>query len=40
MYLYFTAAEYCKKLRSERMQMQKEADILKHETEALNNAIR
>ncbi|XP_041348704.1 carbohydrate-responsive element-binding protein-like [Gigantopelta aegis] len=32
-------ADYCKKLRSERMQMQKEADILKHETESLNNAI-
>ena len=38
--LLFTAAEYCKKLKSERSQMQNEADILKQEINALNQAIR
>ena len=36
---YFSAAEYCKKLKQERAQMQSEAEILKNEIEALNNAI-
>lgn len=38
--IYTTAAEYCKKLKSERSQMQKEADILKQEISSLNHAIR
>lgn len=33
------AAEYCKKLKNERAQMQKESAILKQEIEALNAAI-
>jgi len=33
------AADYCKKLKSERAQMQNEADILKQEIESLNQAI-
>ncbi|KAJ8312491.1 hypothetical protein KUTeg_009864 [Tegillarca granosa] len=33
------AAEYCKKLKSERSQMQDEAEILKQEIESLNNEI-
>ncbi|WAR03382.1 MLXPL-like protein [Mya arenaria] len=32
-------AEYCKKLKAERSQMQKEADILKQEINSLNHAI-
>ncbi|XP_046339015.1 carbohydrate-responsive element-binding protein-like isoform X3 [Haliotis rufescens] len=32
-------ADYCKKLKSERSQMQKEAEILKQEIESLNSAI-
>ncbi|XP_053375886.1 uncharacterized protein LOC123533853 isoform X3 [Mercenaria mercenaria] len=32
-------AEYCKKLKSERVQMQNEADILKQEISSLNQAI-
>ncbi|KAK3585378.1 hypothetical protein CHS0354_004658 [Potamilus streckersoni] len=32
-------AEYCKKLKQERAQMQNEADILRQEIESLNNAI-
>ncbi|RUS77323.1 hypothetical protein EGW08_014920, partial [Elysia chlorotica] len=32
-------AEYCKKLKAERVQMQKEAAILKREIESLNSAI-
>lgn len=39
-YILFTAAEYCKKLKSERAQMQNEADILKQEISSLNQAIR
>ena len=35
----FSAAEYCKKLKAERLQMQKEAAILKREIESLNTAI-
>lgn len=38
--VFFTAAEYCKKLKSERAQMQNEADILKQEINSLNQAIR
>lgn len=38
--LSISAAEYCKKLKSERSQMQKEADILKQEINSLNHAIR
>ena len=33
-------AEYCKKLKSEKSQMTKEAAILKQEIEALNTSIR
>ncbi|ESO98162.1 hypothetical protein LOTGIDRAFT_142988, partial [Lottia gigantea] len=32
-------AEFCKKLKAERIQMQKEADILKQEMETLHNSI-
>lgn len=35
-----SAAEYCKKLKSERTQMQNEAEILKQEIESLNSAIK
>ena len=36
----FAAAEYCKKLKSERSQMQNEAEILRQEIESLNIQIR
>ena len=35
----FSAAEYCKKLKQERSQMQNEAEILRSEIETLNQAI-
>lgn len=38
--LSFEAAEYCKKLKAERKQMQNEAEILKQEIESLNVQIR
>ena len=38
--IFFLAAEYCKKLKSERSQMQNEADILKQEINSLNQSIR
>ena len=34
------AAEYCRKLKAERSQMQNEADILKQEISSLNQSIR
>jgi hypothetical protein len=37
---YFVAAEYCKKLKAERTQMQNEAEILRQEIESLNVQIR
>lgn len=36
----FLAAEYCKKLKAERTQMQNEAEILRQEIDSLNVQIR
>ena len=34
------AAEFCKKIKTERAQMQDEAEVLRQEIESLNSAIR
>jgi hypothetical protein len=38
--LFFSAAEFCKKLKSERALMQNEAEVLKQEIETLNSSIK
>ena len=39
-YLCVTAAEFCKKLKIERTQMQDEAEVLRREIETLNSSIK